>query len=73
MKKEYDFSRGRRGAVLGAPLGKTRITIRQRTAASSIDTAPFGASLPKSSRRSKPAMVVRVIGASIGVTGVRSA
>jgi uncharacterized protein (DUF4415 family) len=28
MKKEYDFSRGRRGAVLGAPLGKTRITIR---------------------------------------------
>lgn len=28
MKKEYDFSRGRRGAVLGAPPGKTRITIR---------------------------------------------
>ena len=28
MKKEYDFSRGRRGAVLGAPSGKTRITIR---------------------------------------------
>jgi len=28
MKKEYDFSRGRRGAVLGAAPGKTRITIR---------------------------------------------
>ncbi len=28
MKKEYDFSRGRRGAVLKAPPGKTRITIR---------------------------------------------
>jgi uncharacterized protein (DUF4415 family) len=28
MKKEYDFGRGRRGAVLGAPPGKTRITIR---------------------------------------------
>ena len=28
MKKEYDFSCGRRGAVLGPPSGKTRITIR---------------------------------------------
>ena len=28
MKKEYDFSKGRRGAVLKAPPGKTRITIR---------------------------------------------
>jgi uncharacterized protein (DUF4415 family) len=28
MKKEYDFNRGRRGAVLEAPPGKTRITIR---------------------------------------------
>lgn len=28
MRKEYDFARGRRGAVLGAPPGKTRITIR---------------------------------------------
>ena len=28
MKKQYDFSDGRRGAVLGAPTGKTRITIR---------------------------------------------
>ena len=28
MRKEYDFSRGRRGAVLGAPPGRTRITIR---------------------------------------------
>lgn len=28
MKKEYDFSGGRRGAVLRAPAGKTRITIR---------------------------------------------
>ena len=27
MKKEYDFSKGRRGAVLEAPPGKTRITI----------------------------------------------
>ena len=28
MKRQYDFSRGRRGSVLGAPHGKTRITIR---------------------------------------------
>ena len=28
MKKQYDFSRGRRGAVLPDPPGKTRITIR---------------------------------------------
>jgi uncharacterized DUF497 family protein len=28
MRKEYDFSRGRRGAVVKAPTGKTRITIR---------------------------------------------
>lgn len=28
MKKEYDFSKGKRGAVLKAPTGKTRITIR---------------------------------------------
>jgi hypothetical protein len=28
MKKEYDFSHGRRGAVLGAAHSKTRITIR---------------------------------------------
>ena len=28
MKKEYDFSKGRRGAVIPAPKGKTRITIR---------------------------------------------
>lgn len=28
MKKEYDFSKGKRGAVLPAPKGKTRITIR---------------------------------------------
>ena len=28
MKKQYDFRDGRRGAVLGAPSGKTRITIR---------------------------------------------
>ena len=28
MKKEYDFSKGRRGAVLKAPPGKTRVTIR---------------------------------------------
>lgn len=28
MKKEYDFSKGRRGAVVKPPLGKTRITIR---------------------------------------------
>jgi hypothetical protein len=28
MKKEYDFTRGKRGAVLPAPHGKTRITIR---------------------------------------------
>ncbi len=28
MKNEYDFHGGRRGAVLSAPPGKTRITIR---------------------------------------------
>ena len=28
MKKEYDFSRGKRGAVIKTPSGKTRITIR---------------------------------------------
>ena len=28
MKKEYDFSRGKRGAVLKPPPGKARITIR---------------------------------------------
>ena len=28
MRKEYDFSKGRRGAVIPAPSGKTRITIR---------------------------------------------
>lgn len=28
MKKEYDFSMGKRGAVVQPPPGKTRITIR---------------------------------------------
>ncbi len=28
MKAEYDFSQGKRGAVLRTPAGKTRITIR---------------------------------------------
>ena len=28
MKKQYDFSKGRRGAVLRVPPGKTRVTIR---------------------------------------------
>lgn len=28
MKREYDFSTGKRGAVLRVPPGKTRITIR---------------------------------------------
>jgi uncharacterized protein (DUF4415 family) len=28
MKKEYDFSKGKRGAVAPVPSGKTRITIR---------------------------------------------
>ena len=28
MRKEYDFSRGRRGPVARPPTGKTRITIR---------------------------------------------
>src|SRR5262245_43337758 len=28
MKKEYDFSKGKRGAVIPMPPGKTRITIR---------------------------------------------
>ncbi|MDE3225380.1 MAG: BrnA antitoxin family protein [Nitrospirota bacterium] len=28
MKKQYDFSQGKRGAVVPTPPGKTRITIR---------------------------------------------
>jgi uncharacterized protein (DUF4415 family) len=28
LKKEYDFSKGKRGPVLATPSGKTRITIR---------------------------------------------
>jgi len=28
MKREYDFSKGKRGAVIAIPRGKTRITIR---------------------------------------------
>lgn len=28
MKEEYDFRKGRRGAISPLPLGKTRITIR---------------------------------------------
>ena len=28
MKKNYDFSKGKRGAVMSTPPGKTRITIR---------------------------------------------
>jgi len=28
MKREYDFSKAKRGAVVPAPKGKTRITIR---------------------------------------------
>lgn len=28
MKQEYDFSKGKRGAVVPTPKGKTRITIR---------------------------------------------
>jgi len=28
MKREYDFRKGKRGAVVTAPPGKTRITIR---------------------------------------------
>jgi len=28
MKKEYDFSKGKRGAIESLPKGKTRITIR---------------------------------------------
>ncbi len=28
MRNEYDFSKGKRGAVVAAPPGKTRITIR---------------------------------------------
>lgn len=28
MRREYDFSKGKRGAVIKANLGKTRITIR---------------------------------------------
>ena len=31
MKREYDFSAARRGAVVPAPSGKTRITIRLDT------------------------------------------
>jgi uncharacterized protein (DUF4415 family) len=32
LKREYDFAKGRRGAVLPASAGKTRITIRIDTA-----------------------------------------
>lgn len=28
MKREYDFSKGKRGSVISVPKGKTRITIR---------------------------------------------
>ena len=28
MKKQYDFSKGKRGAIESVPKGKTRITIR---------------------------------------------
>lgn len=28
MKREYDFSKAKRGAVISVPKGKTRITIR---------------------------------------------
>ena len=28
MRKEYDFSKGKRGAVLPVPTGKSRVTIR---------------------------------------------
>lgn len=28
MKQEYDFSKGKRGAVVTVPPGKTRVTIR---------------------------------------------
>jgi uncharacterized protein (DUF4415 family) len=28
MKREYDFSKGRRGPIVAVPKGKTRITIR---------------------------------------------
>ncbi len=28
MKQEYDFSKGKRGAILPLPQGKTRVTIR---------------------------------------------
>lgn len=31
MKKEYDFSKGTRGAVVPLPAGKTRVTIRLDT------------------------------------------
>ena len=31
MKKEYDFSRGARGAVVPLPAGKIRVTIRLDT------------------------------------------
>jgi uncharacterized protein (DUF4415 family) len=31
MKQEYDFSQGKRGAVVPVPAGKTRVTIRLDT------------------------------------------
>ena len=31
MKQEYDFSKGKRGAVIPVPSGKTRVTIRLDT------------------------------------------
>jgi len=31
MRQEYDFSKGKRGAVVPVPAGKTRVTIRLDT------------------------------------------
>jgi uncharacterized protein (DUF4415 family) len=28
MRQEYDFSKGKRGAVVPVPVGKTRVTVR---------------------------------------------
>ena len=42
MKKEYDFRKGKRGAVLPVPTGKTRVTIRLDDDLSGLVPQPGG-------------------------------
>jgi hypothetical protein len=53
MKREYDFRGGKRGAVVAAPRGKTRITIRLDDEVLECSAtrwnAPAGATIKRSS------------------------